>query len=146
MALAASASALMSRPAVRQAICPSTSMLLLCDMQERFRSVIHQFDAVSSTCSFMVQACDALDIPTVVTEQYPKVRLRNYPKVRFAPWLHWLLPYLTFFCQMFSLTHHTAFCMFLSMFKYVLFFLSERWATRENKVFQAHCAGDTFHL
>lgn len=51
---------------------PETSILLICDIQERFRSVIHKFPAVVSSCQRMAKAASALSIPVVVTEQYPK--------------------------------------------------------------------------
>lgn len=51
---------------------PSTAALLVCDVQERFRLVISGFPAVVDTTSRMVRAAKALELPIVVTEQYPK--------------------------------------------------------------------------
>lgn len=47
---------------------------LLCDVQERFRSVIHNFEAMQHGCSIMVRAAPLVGAPVIVTEQYPKVR------------------------------------------------------------------------
>lgn len=46
--------------------------LFLCDVQERFRSVISGFPAVADTSRRLGQAAAELRLPTVVTEQYPK--------------------------------------------------------------------------
>ncbi|KAJ1457558.1 Isochorismatase-like protein [Pelagophyceae sp. CCMP2097] len=48
------------------------TVLLVCDIQERFRDVIHGFDSLVGTTKFLVQAAAELGIPVVVTEQYPK--------------------------------------------------------------------------
>ena len=49
-----------------------SSCLLVCDIQERFRSVIKGMPAVIDSSARLVKACQALDIPVFVTEQYPK--------------------------------------------------------------------------
>jgi nicotinamidase-related amidase len=51
---------------------PSSSCLLLCDMQERFYPLTHNMDTVMNTCQYMVSVAQALSIPVVVTEQYSK--------------------------------------------------------------------------
>ncbi|KAH9252208.1 hypothetical protein BASA81_009800 [Batrachochytrium salamandrivorans] len=51
---------------------PQSSVLLVCDVQERFRDVIHQFPAVVRASKFLVDGCLALQVPVVATEQYPK--------------------------------------------------------------------------
>ena len=48
------------------------SIFLLCDVQERFRSAIHKFSAVVSGGTRMVQAASVLNVPVIITEQYPK--------------------------------------------------------------------------
>lgn len=50
----------------------SDTALFICDVQERFRSVIHGFPAVADTTRRLSQAAAELKLPTVVTEQYPK--------------------------------------------------------------------------
>ncbi|XP_072536696.1 isochorismatase domain-containing protein 2 [Salminus brasiliensis] len=48
------------------------SVLLLCDMQEKFRPTIFQFTNVVSNAARLLQACRILSIPPILTEQYPK--------------------------------------------------------------------------
>ncbi|CAM4960441.1 unnamed protein product [Rotaria socialis] len=49
-----------------------TSILLVCDLQEKFRPVIKYFAQIVETSNKLLQACKLLDVPFVVTEQYPK--------------------------------------------------------------------------
>lgn len=51
---------------------PKHSALLVCDVQERFKTVIQQFEAVVDTSKRMVKGAELLQIPVVVSEQYPK--------------------------------------------------------------------------
>ncbi|EFJ39840.1 hypothetical protein VOLCADRAFT_78239 [Volvox carteri f. nagariensis] len=51
---------------------PDSSALFVCDVQEKFRPLIAGFPVVIDTARRMVQAANALDIPVMVTEQYPK--------------------------------------------------------------------------
>ena len=51
-----------------------TSILLLCDMQDKFRSTIKYFPQIVETSNKLLQVCKILDVPYVVTEQYPKGR------------------------------------------------------------------------
>jgi nicotinamidase-related amidase len=48
------------------------SLLLLCDMQEKFRPTIKYFPQIIETSNKLLQTCKILDIPYIVTEQYPK--------------------------------------------------------------------------
>ena len=48
------------------------SSLFLCDMQEKFKGVTSHFDAIVSVSNRMLQAAKLLELPVVVTEQYPK--------------------------------------------------------------------------
>jgi hypothetical protein len=48
------------------------SALFLCDMQEKFRKTISFYPQILAVSSRMLQASQILDIPVVVTEQYPK--------------------------------------------------------------------------
>jgi isochorismate hydrolase len=56
-----------------------TSLLLLCDMQEKFRSTIKYFPQIIETSNKLLQTCKILGVPYVVTEQYPKGS--NYQKI-----------------------------------------------------------------
>ncbi|GMI11582.1 hypothetical protein TrVE_jg8553 [Triparma verrucosa] len=51
---------------------PSTTCFLLCDVQDRFRSIIHHGDSVVSTSNFLLNVAKTLEIPAIGTEQYPK--------------------------------------------------------------------------
>ena len=50
--------------------------LLVCDIQEVFRPVIHGMNSLITTSAFLVSSAGHLNLPIVVTEQYPK-RLKN---------------------------------------------------------------------
>ena len=52
---------------------PSTTALLLCDVQERFRPLIHNMETVVQTAKYMTSVATALNIPIVATQQYTKV-------------------------------------------------------------------------
>ncbi|KAI7845477.1 hypothetical protein COHA_001025 [Chlorella ohadii] len=53
-------------------LAPNETALLVCDVQERFRPVISGFPAVVDTSCRMLRAAQALQLPVIVTEQYPK--------------------------------------------------------------------------
>ena len=53
---------------------PSRAVLLLCDMQEKFRGSVAYFPAVVQVSKRMLDGCRLLDIPAIATEQYPKGR------------------------------------------------------------------------
>ncbi|XP_002128918.2 isochorismatase domain-containing protein 1-like [Ciona intestinalis] len=50
----------------------SSSVVFCCDMQERFRPAIKYFDEIVQVGGRVVKAAQILNIPLVVTEQYPK--------------------------------------------------------------------------
>ncbi len=45
---------------------------VLIDIQEKFRPAIHRLDEVISNAKILVRSSQILDIPLIVTEQYPK--------------------------------------------------------------------------
>lgn len=51
---------------------PAKTVLLVCDVQERFRSLIWNMETVVQTTQYMTQVAALLDIPVIVTEQYKK--------------------------------------------------------------------------
>ncbi len=68
--LAAAAAAAAPR-AVRK-IAPRSTALLVCDIQERFRGIIHGFPSMLKSSQLLVGAALQLGMPIVVTEQYPR--------------------------------------------------------------------------
>lgn len=46
--------------------------LVVIDMQEKFRPMMANFDEVAARIAVMVQGCQLLKIPIIVTEQYPQ--------------------------------------------------------------------------
>lgn len=56
---------------------PKNSALFLCDMQERFKDgLISHYPQILQTSARMLQAAKVLEMPVVVTEQYPKGNVR----------------------------------------------------------------------
>ncbi|XP_071851387.1 isochorismatase domain-containing protein 2-like [Apostichopus japonicus] len=49
-----------------------SSILFLCDMQEKFRPMIKHYPQIIEVSSRMLKAARILQIPVVTTEQYPK--------------------------------------------------------------------------
>jgi len=48
------------------------SALVVVDIQDKFRDLIHGMDQVIDGSSRLIQFCQALDIPVLVTEHYPR--------------------------------------------------------------------------
>lgn len=48
------------------------SLLLVIDMQERLQPLIHDDARVRAKAAALAAGCDLLDVPVLVTEQYPK--------------------------------------------------------------------------
>ncbi len=46
--------------------------LVVVDIQEKFRDLIHGMDQVTAGSSQLIRFCQSLDIPILVTEQYPR--------------------------------------------------------------------------
>jgi nicotinamidase-related amidase len=46
--------------------------LVVIDMQEKFRPMLVNFDDVAQRIAVMVQGCNLLNVPIIVTEQYPQ--------------------------------------------------------------------------
>lgn len=50
---------------------PGRTALVVVDVQEAFRPAVGEFDAVARNAAVLVQGARILDLPIVVTEQYP---------------------------------------------------------------------------
>lgn len=46
--------------------------IFVCDVQGCFVKTIHAFDEVVSTTSFLLQGARILNLPCIITEQYPE--------------------------------------------------------------------------
>jgi nicotinamidase-related amidase len=55
--------------------------LVVVDIQEAFRKAVPSFDAVAESAATLVQGAEAMGIPIVVTEQYPKGLGSTVPEV-----------------------------------------------------------------
>jgi nicotinamidase-related amidase len=60
---------------------PSSTALLVCDVQERFRPLICGFPAVADAARRLVKGCGALGVPVLATEQYPEKLGATVPEV-----------------------------------------------------------------
>lgn len=47
-------------------------LFLLCDVQEKFRDIIDKFSHVTATAKALLACAESMNIPVIVTEQYPK--------------------------------------------------------------------------
>lgn len=57
---------------VKGDLLPDKNIFFMCDIQERFRPAIHNFDAVVENARRLATASNVLKRPLIVTEQYPK--------------------------------------------------------------------------
>jgi len=48
------------------------AVLLLIDLQESYRRVLHGWDGVVTRAATLLRGCRLLDVPVLITEQYPK--------------------------------------------------------------------------
>lgn len=49
------------------------AVLFVCDLQERFRPLIHNYGSILTNTRFMMDCSAAMNIPIVVTEHCPKI-------------------------------------------------------------------------
>ncbi|GFO39603.1 isochorismatase domain-containing protein 2 [Plakobranchus ocellatus] len=54
------------------------SALFVCDMQEKFRPMISFYPQIINVAGRLLGAAQALDMPVIVTEQYPKGRMLKF--------------------------------------------------------------------
>lgn len=57
-------------------------LLVVVDIQERFRGLIHGLDGVLAATDRLVRGCQALQIPVLVTEHYPRGLGVTLPELR----------------------------------------------------------------
>ncbi|XP_074991048.1 LOW QUALITY PROTEIN: isochorismatase domain-containing protein 2-like [Calonectris borealis] len=60
---------------------PGSSILFLCDMQERFRRSVAFFPEIVAVAARVLQGCRELGVPAVVTEQVPRVLGPTVPEL-----------------------------------------------------------------
>lgn len=60
---------------------PERAALVVIDVQEAFRKAIPGFDAIASATATLIRGAEALDVPVLVTEQYPKGLGETVPEV-----------------------------------------------------------------
>ena len=57
---------------------PAYTGIFVCDLQERFAPSIIHFDTIISNTERILKAANMLAIPTLATEQYPKVLFHSF--------------------------------------------------------------------
>jgi nicotinamidase-related amidase len=51
---------------------PESALLLIVDIQEKFAAALTEFDRIVDRTGILIQACSKLNVPILVSEQYPK--------------------------------------------------------------------------
>ena len=60
---------------------PERTILIVVDVQEGFRKAIPEFDQIAKAAATLIEGAEAIGIPIVVTEQYPKGLGETVPEV-----------------------------------------------------------------
>jgi nicotinamidase-related amidase len=60
---------------------PNKTVLLVCDIQVKFRDSIYGFEEVVATANKMLKIAKILDVPVIVSEQYPKGLGKTVPEL-----------------------------------------------------------------
>jgi nicotinamidase-related amidase len=60
---------------------PERATLIVVDLQEGFRKAVPDFDRVAKATVTLIEGAEAIGIPVVVTEQYPKGLGRTAPEI-----------------------------------------------------------------
>jgi nicotinamidase-related amidase len=61
---------------------PERSLLLVIDIQEKFAPVIPGYELLVARAGLILQACNRLEVPVIVSEQYPKGLGHTVPELR----------------------------------------------------------------
>lgn len=61
---------------------PTTSCLMVIDIQERMAPVIHQAEQVVDRCQWLIEIANRLEVPVLATEQYPKGLGHTLPRLK----------------------------------------------------------------
>lgn len=59
----------------------SNTSLFICDVQDRFRSLIYKSESLINKCTLLNKACIKLGLPCIVTEQYSKALGKTVPEL-----------------------------------------------------------------
>ncbi|MFA5861426.1 MAG: isochorismatase family protein, partial [Candidatus Thermoplasmatota archaeon] len=60
------------------------TVLLVVDMQEKLQPLIHDDAAIRARAAALAEGCRLLDVPVIVTEQYPKGLGHTVPELQGA--------------------------------------------------------------
>lgn len=71
----------MESDAVPALLQPERAVLVVVDIQERFADLIHHMDRVIERSQRLIRFCQALELPILVTEQYPRGLGRTMPPI-----------------------------------------------------------------
>ncbi len=72
--------------------------LVVVDVQELFRPLIHDMELVLANCSRLIRFCDRLEIPLLVTEHYPRKLGGTVPELASLPTRFEPLEKISFSC------------------------------------------------
>lgn len=63
-------------------LCPDRALLLVIDIQEKFKPILFNPDQVVRGTHQMIAGCNQLDVPIIVSEQYPKGLGATVPEIK----------------------------------------------------------------
>ncbi|PID78733.1 hydrolase, partial [bacterium DOLZORAL124_64_63] len=69
-------------PSVPDRLTPERACLVVIDIQERFRDLIHNVDQVLAGSSRLIRFCQQMEIPILVTEHYSRALGVTVPELR----------------------------------------------------------------
>ncbi len=71
--------------AKRHRLSISNSIFFLCDLQEKFRPLIYRSETVIKKSVFLNKAFNLLEVPCLISEQYPKALGKTMPEIEMFP-------------------------------------------------------------